>query len=171
MKRWKRAKNLKVVFAVQQIETCPWSATDLTGTIINSRKPLFDHFHSPRFSIRLSLLLAALGISIFFWGLGYKLSLYEHQPTGIQRIPEAKLLSQNEDRNAAEGTKLYLLFAGVYKQDNPGAAFLPLSLVNVAALFVEREYRRFSISRVWCLRMGIIWSANYFRPPPVFCRD
>ena len=167
VKRWKRAKNLSVVYAVKASGSHPWSAGILTGTAINSRKPASDNVPSPYPSIRLSILLAALGLCVFFWGLGYKLSLYETHLANLHRIPEAKLLSHNEDRSAAEGVRLCLAKAVTHHQDNPCIPFLFLWLVSIAGLCVRRDWHSFSISRPWCLRLGVIRSASYFRPPPV----
>ena len=46
---------------------------------------------------------------MFFWGLGYKLSLYDFHRASIHRIPDAKLLSRNEDPNATDSTRLCLV--------------------------------------------------------------
>jgi hypothetical protein len=62
--------------------------------------------HRP--SIRLSILLAMLGICVFLWGYGYKLSLYNPHPANVHRVPEAKLLSKNEDPNATDSLRVYL---------------------------------------------------------------
>ena len=52
-----------------------------------------------------------LGTCVFFWGFAYKLSLYEtHGPT-LHNIPEAKLLSKNEDPNATDSLRLCLASA------------------------------------------------------------
>lgn len=45
--------------------------------------------------------LLGLAVCVFFWGLGYKLSLYAPPQTAPHRIPEAKLLSKNEQSGDA----------------------------------------------------------------------
>jgi hypothetical protein len=52
-----------------------------------------------------------LGTCVFFWGFGYKLSLYETQGPTLHNIPEAKLLSKNEDPNATDSLRLCLASA------------------------------------------------------------
>jgi len=47
-------------------------------------------------SLRLVLGLAGLAISVFLWGLGYKLSLYEPAQGNFHQIPRAKLFSEDE---------------------------------------------------------------------------
>jgi len=47
-------------------------------------------------SLRLVLGLAGLAFSVFLWGLGYKLSLYEPTQGNFHQIPRAKLLSEDE---------------------------------------------------------------------------
>jgi hypothetical protein len=154
----------------KQVGSTPWSAADLTGTAINSRKPVFDHLQSSYSSTRLSILLAALGTCVFFWGLGYKLSLYEQQSTRIHQIPKAKLLSQNEDRSEAEEIQLFFVSTGSCFQDNFSTMFFLLLLVSASGLCASRDWRQCSISRPWCLPLGVIRNAFHFRPPPVFCR-
>jgi len=48
------------------------------------------------------MLLMMLGVCVFLWGFRYKLSLYNLQQPTIHRVPEAKLLSKNEDSQAAD---------------------------------------------------------------------
>jgi hypothetical protein len=43
-----------------------------------------------------SLAFLGLGICVFGWGLGYKLSLYDQSQTPSHQIPNAKLLSRDE---------------------------------------------------------------------------
>jgi len=43
-----------------------------------------------------ALALPLLGVCVFFWGLGYKMSLYDPPQSPSHQMPEAKLLSKNE---------------------------------------------------------------------------
>lgn len=117
-------------------------------------------------SIRLSLLLVVLGASVFLWGLGYKLSLYDTHPSNIHRIPEAKLLSRDNDPSVHESVRLNpvkpdSLHAGTYF-----TLFRLLPLVTIATLRAKRDGLYYSIPKPWCLQSRVIQHAFYFRPPP-----
>jgi hypothetical protein len=47
------------------------------------------------------LILLGLGLSVFGWGLQYKLSLYDPPQASSHQMPQAKLLSQDEQATAA----------------------------------------------------------------------
>jgi hypothetical protein len=47
-------------------------------------------------------LFISLACSVFLWGLQYKLSLYDPPQSPSHHIPNAKLLSSNEQSNASE---------------------------------------------------------------------
>ena len=64
------------------------------------------------------MLLVTLGMCVFFWGLGYKLSLYDLHEASIHRIPDAKLLSRNEDPNATDSIRLCLVNSSTSEQDS-----------------------------------------------------
>lgn len=109
-----------------------------------------------------------LGVCLFFWGLGYKMSLYGVHTTGIHRIPEAKLLSRDEDRNATQAVELRLTKTDLPQQSTLYAVFGLLALISVAGLRVERERHYISIPKLWCWQFGAFRSALFVRPPPVF---
>ena len=46
-----------------------------------------------------------LMISIFSWGIGYKLDQYGPPHSAVHKLPEAKLLSKNEQTWAADGAQ------------------------------------------------------------------
>jgi hypothetical protein len=48
----------------------------------------------------------ALAIAVFTWGLGYKLSLYDPPQARSHEIPQAKLLSKNEQAIAVQSPLL-----------------------------------------------------------------
>jgi hypothetical protein len=118
-------------------------------------------------SIRLSVMLLALGLCVFFWGLGYKLSLYQAHATSVQRIPEAKLLSHNEDRNATDGVRLCLAKAELPGQGNPIALFLFLGVISAAGLRVQRDRQYLSTPKPWCSDFSANRSELFLRPPPL----
>jgi hypothetical protein len=43
-----------------------------------------------------------LALSVFTWGLGYKLSLYDPPQSSSHQVPQAKLLSKNEQSATVE---------------------------------------------------------------------
>lgn len=108
-----------------------------------------------------------LGVCVFFWGLGYKMSLYRPHPSGLHRIPEAKLLSRNEDRSASDGVRLSLANTESALQGNLSVVFALLAFVSVAGLRVDRDRRYLSIPKLWSLQFATR-SAFFLRPPPIF---
>ena len=73
---------------------------DLTATGIGFVN-LFNRIR-PSFS-RFTFVFIGLAISVFTWGLQYKLSLYYPPHSTYHQIPEAKLLSRNEQAPATDG--------------------------------------------------------------------
>lgn len=107
---------------------------------------------------------------MFFWGLGYKLSLYQAQAANVHRIPEAKLLSHNEDRNATEGVRLCLVKAESPIEANPFLGFLLLWLTCAAGVFAHWDREYFSTPKPWRVQSGPIQNTFFLRPPPGRCR-
>jgi uncharacterized membrane protein SpoIIM required for sporulation len=116
---------------------------------------------------RLSFVFIGLAISVFTWGLQYKLSLYYPKHSTYHQIPEAKLLSRNEQSTAADslmmsaakapalvrtGLFTLTLFAWVL-------GLLPIS----GATRTETEH-----TRPWLVSLSTRLNAFFFRPPPVF---
>jgi hypothetical protein len=127
---------------------------------------VIDRSKTQHSSGRLSALLVMLGMCVFLWGLGYKLSLYDvHRPSN-HRIPEAKLLSRDEDQNATESAALclskipqyseFVLIAGLI------AAWLGTKESNreLATHYLEVELPASS-------RLQASLTAHFFRPPPI----
>ena len=81
------------------------------------------HQNRPKLS-RFSFVFLGLAISVFAWGLQYKLSLYDPPHCSSHEIPEAKLLSRNEQATVAEG-----FFVSSTKAWPVIAQFLPFSLL------------------------------------------
>jgi hypothetical protein len=52
----------------------------------------------------LGMVVLGLAASVFAWGLEYKLSLYDASLAASHRIPEAKLLSGDEDTRTVESS-------------------------------------------------------------------
>ena len=114
------------------------------------------------------MLLVTLGMCVFLWGLGYKLSLYDlHQPS-IHRIPVAKLMSRNEDPNAADSVRLSLVkFASSQQASAYSFVVLVISFGSIAGWKTAWNREYFELPKPWCLRSLAVLSALYLRPPPV----
>jgi hypothetical protein len=117
-------------------------------------------------STRLSILLVALGLCVFFWGLGYKLSLYDLHEPSIHRVPEAKLLSRNEDPNATDGLQHCLAKLMVLDPTSSGSVLFIFLLGNLARLQSNSTKLRFAAAKTLHPRSAPIVGAFFLRPPP-----
>jgi len=115
-------------------------------------------------SIRLSVLLVMLGTCVFFWGLAYKLSLYDTQGPTLHSIPEAKLLSRNEDPNATDSLRLCL--AGT-DASQVGLIFCTLLLLLLGTARTIRSVSPGTAPDLPRPQFRFILSALFFRPPPI----
>jgi hypothetical protein len=126
--------------------------------------PQTDHPNAAR----LTFVLLGLAFSVFAWGLQYKLSLYDAPHSTSHLMPEAKLLSRNEQTTAAESPLLtsttasdaieHALLCNVFTFLLSAFALLPMPSSSHA----EREMKR--PWRIFC-RPGL--TAFFFRPPPI----
>lgn len=121
-----------------------------------------------KFSQVMALAAVLLGFAVFFWGLGYKLSLYDLPDSPSTHIAQAKLLSQRERPSAAQGLE----------QFSTEASQLP-SVVIAIFLIAAACSRAFSsqiIKALFASRVGLGRCEDYlstvfaFRPPPVSLR-
>jgi hypothetical protein len=121
----------------------------------------------PRFC-RLSFVLIGLAISVFTWGLQYKLSLYYPKHSTYHQLPEAKLLSKNEQPAATEGL---LMTSAKPPQDIVRGGLFALMLFSwVLGLppisgATQTEQER---TRPWLHSLSASLNAFFFRPPPTF---
>jgi hypothetical protein len=114
-------------------------------------------------------MLVTLGMCVFLWGLGYKLSLYEVHDPGVHPIPEAKLLSRNEDPTATDRLRDCLSCLS-----KPAGSMLLISIVvfwsggeTPSRSVVIRDLalnERLPSLRNECL------TRFFFRPPPALIR-
>ena len=87
----------------------------------------------------LLVVLGALGlaVSVFAWGMQYKLSLYDPPASASHKIPEAKLLARDERSGIAEGPLVARTKTSTRVSDTiPTAIFillLALSILNPQA--------------------------------------
>lgn len=119
---------------------------------------------------RLSFVLIGLAaISVFTWGLQYKLSLYYPKHSAYHQLPEAKLLSRNEQATATES--FLTTSSEKVSSDIPLGGLFTLTLVAwVLELLpisgaTQTEPER---TRPWLVLQSERLNAFFFRPPPTF---
>jgi hypothetical protein len=112
-------------------------------------------------SLRL-LVFAGLALSVFMWGLAYKLSLYDVQAS-VHRIPMAKLLSGDEDSRSIgrAGVSVVPPHSGIIVA--PILAFLA-TFIALSQLSSEARNFKMPPSRSFLRRAAL--NAFFFRPPP-----
>jgi hypothetical protein len=113
-----------------------------------------------------SVVIFGLALSVFAWGLQYKVSLYDPPQSVSHTIPEAKLLSEDQQVAVAKGVTLAdtklpaerILFSGMF------CLFLlaPLPVIFLAERRAEQDRRR-----PWSTSCAASMNAFFFRPPPV----
>src|SRR5277367_4810310 len=115
---------------------------------------------------RLSFVFVGLAISVFTWGLQYKLSLYYPKHSTYHQLPEAKLLSKKEQPAATEG---FLVTSAKPAQDIVrGGLFTLMVFAWVLGLppisgATQTERER---TRPWLHSISAGLNAFFFRPPP-----
>jgi hypothetical protein len=120
---------------------------------------------------RLSFVLIGLAaISVFTWGLQYKLSLYYPKHSAYHQLPEAKLLSRNEQaaatehfltRTSSEKVSSDLLLGGLFTLTPFVWVLEPLRISEATRTEPER-------TRPWLVSLSAHLNAFFFRPPPTF---
>jgi hypothetical protein len=115
---------------------------------------------------KLSFVFVGLAIAVFTWGLQYKLSLYYPKHSTYHQLPEAKLLSKNEQATATDGL---LTSTAKTPSDILRGAVLTLMLFAVVLGFppilgaTQTEQERM---RPWLHSLSASLNAFFFRPPP-----
>jgi hypothetical protein len=127
------------------------------------------NFLNPTRKARLwfSIAFVTLALSVFIWGLGYKLSLYAPPQSESHLIPKAKLLSKNE-RNVREKVPLI----DDSRPPSPVAQrVLPwLVMLSFAALLLKTptlSLWELDAARSWHLRRLPCLNSFFSRPPPI----
>ena len=152
---------------MESLADYPLTTKKQIHAIVQSHAILTDRSKSHRTSSRLSMLFVLLGVCVFVWGLGYKLSLYETQTSSIHRIPEAKLLTRtNEDRNLADGGWLSHPKSPSLEQVRVYTFILAITLLTTVGACASVERRHAYLPRLWHLRLGAFQSEFFLRPPP-----
>ncbi len=116
---------------------------------------------------RFSFVFLGLAISVFVWGLQYKLSLYDPPHSSSRQIPEAKLLSRNEQAPLVE--RLFVTSTGAGQVIEQILPFTLLAFALVAfhsrATQIFRHLGR-EARRPWRVSCRPGLTAFFFRPPP-----
>ncbi len=126
--------------------------------------------HSNRLNLsRLTFVFLGLAICVFTWGLQYKLSLYDPPHSTSHAIPEAKLLSRDEQPTISGGllvrsAKAWAVVAQALLF-NLFVFFTPAFNLLRAPVFNRRDWEAKHPWRIFC-RPGL--NAFFFRPPPAF---
>lgn len=113
------------------------------------------------------MLFILLGMCVFFWGLGYKLSLYETPTSNIHRVPEAKLVSRNEDSSAIDAVRLCIAKSESLQASDAYTFVLAMFIVSETVLHENLGRRYRSLPRPRCPQFAF-QSAFFRRPPPLF---
>jgi hypothetical protein len=134
-----------------------------------------DRTPKKRFSPIAALNVLLIGLTVFGWGLYYKLSLYQAPQSVTHLAPHAKLLSQKErtavpDGIAADGSLDDQWMSDQWTTQMRPAADFPVALLWLAAamLVTSLSYSRAIISGTQPLRVLGRACCGYFffRPPP-----
>lgn len=121
-----------------------------------------------KFSELMALAAVLLGLAVFFWGLGYKLSLYDLPSSPSTQMAQAKLLSQKERPPAAQGLEQFSTKA-------PQFSVVVIAVFLIAAAYFSalsiQIIRTLLASNVGLRRCDDFLSTVFaFRPPPVSLR-
>jgi hypothetical protein len=128
-------------------------------TFTNSVRPSLCKFN---------FLVIGLAISVFVWGLQYKLSLYFPAHSVYHQVPEAKLISKREQPTHREG---FLVASTKPPRHTAHGRFYPLTIfVGVLALPAIARPRQIKQERKkpWCGALSAKLNAFFFRPPPIY---
>lgn len=124
-------------------------------------------FPTRRLGPGFNLVFFWLAISVFSWGLQYKLSLYDPPKSSSHQIPSAKLLSKDEQ--AARVDSPLISKAKISLKAFPvvlsGVLFFLLAL-NLSNSSSPGQDKRESCP-VWRLCRQASMNVFFFRPPPV----
>lgn len=118
------------------------------------------------FGLLVTLATVGLAVCVFAWGLQYKLSLYDPPQAASHKIPQAKLLSGNEQSGIAGSPLVFRAKTSTtvsYAVPSAVLFLLSLTLSISSPAAGQREQRT---SRSWHLRRGLL-NTFFVRPPPI----
>jgi hypothetical protein len=113
----------------------------------------------------MALAVFLLGFAVFFWGLGYKLSLYDLPGSPSTHIAQAKLLSQKERPASIKAVNLVSPIELTFSR-------IVFSVFLIAALCLSRlsmQLVRILLGSNVDIKRGKAFLSSFFsfRPPPV----
>ncbi len=111
------------------------------------------------------MLLMALGVCVFLWGFGYKLSLYDLQQPTVHRVPEAKLLSKNEDSQAVDAVR-QALSLGESQASTLLSQFAAIAITMSASSASRCTFDQKNLAELKP-PATVHTPSLYFRPPPI----
>lgn len=118
------------------------------------------------FSLLVILGSVGLAFCVFAWGLEYKLSLYDPPQTVSDKIPQAKLLSRNEQPGIAEGPQVVRAKTFTEVRNTVPTALFLISLLALHVLNPQASsFAKLRTSHSWHLRRGL-FKIFFVRPPP-----
>jgi hypothetical protein len=118
-----------------------------------------------KFSQLMALAAFLLGLAVFFWGLGYKLSLYDLPGNPSTHMAQAKLLSQKERPSATQGLEQFSSKAPQFSRIIVAVFLLAASCFSA---FSIQTIRTLFASHLGLRRCDDFLSTVFaFRPPPV----
>ena len=119
---------------------------------------------------RFSLVFLGVALSVFAWGLQYKLSLYDAPQAVSHSMPSAKLLSKDEQSIPSNSPLVIPSKSGAKAMtDMLSAGLLPLNLAFMLGFWRDNAAAvgRRVVNRPLYLRVDTNLTAFFFRPPPV----
>lgn len=110
----------------------------------------------------------ALAIFVFTWGLQYKLSLYDPPQAVSHQIPQAKLLSKNEQAGARRSPLVIQKKSSTrFSYTVPTTCFSILFIVLSES--IKASGRRRHLINVALHLEHALFDIFLVRPPPIFC--
>jgi len=119
-----------------------------------------------KFSQLMALATVLLGLAVFLWGLGYKLSLYDLPSNPSTHMAQAKLLSQKERPSATQGLEQFSPKAPRFSRIIVAIFLLAASCFSAFSIQTNRTL--FATHRAPKRCDDFLWTVFAFRPPPVF---
>jgi hypothetical protein len=109
----------------------------------------------------------ALAIFVFTWGLQYKLSLYDPPQAASHHIPQAKLLSKNEQADATR-SPLAIQAKSYTRVRYTAPTITFFILIIVLNVLVNVSGRRKRLTDLGGHFNRGLFNIFFVRPPPVF---